>query len=439
MPRILVDTRLLDALVLGSRCEPRARVLDPEQLAARADRIRASGVLGRSGQLSRLFDYLVECSVLGKSPKEIDIAVEALGRGAEFDVTQDAVVRVYVHKLRRRLEEYYNGPGSGETQRIVMARGEYRLSLESQEAAVEAPAAPVAPPARAPVRKWLVVALAFSLILNLALLIFGHFRQSPADASLARVRANPVWAPLLADDLPIVVVVGDYYIFGETDDSMNVTRMIREFSINSHRELEEYTQDHPEVADRYMDLGLSYLPTSVAPALRELMPVLAPAGKRLRVVLASEMTPDLLTRADIVYVGYLSGLGMLRRVVFSGSQFAIGETYDEIIDRKSGHHYISQSSSLWRGEPSYRDYGYFATFAGANGNHVVVVAGTRDVALTNTAETAARPESLQVLATAANGRRDFEALYEVYGMEGTNVASKLLTTAPLNTAALWRN
>jgi len=87
-------------------------MLDSEQLAARADRIRASGLLGRSGQLSRLFDYLVECSVQGKSPKEIDIAVEALGRGAEFDVTQDAVVRVYVHKLRRRLAEFYGGPGS---------------------------------------------------------------------------------------------------------------------------------------------------------------------------------------------------------------------------------------------------------------------------------------------------------------------------------------
>ena len=418
-------------------------MLDPEQLAARADRIRASGLLGRSGQLSRLFDYLVECSVLGKSPKEIDIAVEALGRGAEFDVTQDAVVRVYVHKLRRRLEEFYNGPGSGETQRIVIARGEYRLSFESNQAAAEKPPAsevaiPVVRPAGA-VRKWLIAALVVSLALNLALFVFGHFRRSPAEASLVRVRADPVWAPLLADDLPIVVVVGDYYIFGETDDSMNVTRMIREFSINSHRELEEYTQDHPEVADRYMDLGLSYLPTSVAPALRELMPVLAPAGKRLRVVLASEMTPDLLTRADIVYVGYLSALGMLRHVVFSGSQFAIGDTYDELIDRKSGHHYVSQSSSLWRGDPSYRDYGYFSTFAGANGNHIVVVAGTRDVALTNTAEAATHPQSLQALATAANDHRDFEALYEVYGMEGTNVASKLLTTVPLNTAALWRN
>jgi hypothetical protein len=276
-------------------------------------------------------------------------------------------------------------------------------------------------------------------LINAVLLSVGHFQRSPVDAEVTHVRTNPIWSKVLSDDLPIVVVVGDYYIFGETDDSMNVTRMIREFAINSHRELEEYTQNHPDVADKYMDLGLTYLPTSVAPAMRELMPILDAAGKRVRVVLASEMTPDLLTRADIVYVGYLSGLGMLRRVVFAGSQFAIGDTYDELIDRKSGHHYVSQSSSLWRGDPSYRDYGYFSTFAGSNGNRVIVIAGTRDVALENTAEAVARSDSMERLTKQAGSRLDFEALYEVYGMEGTNVDSKLLTTVPLNTAAIWRN
>ena len=418
-------------------------MLDPEQLAAGADRIRASGLLGRSGQLSRLFDYLVECSVLGKAPKEIDIAVEALGRGAAFDVTQDAVVRVYVHKLRRRLDEFYTGPGSTDAQRIVIARGEYRLSLEPHDHVVAKDSTSVpapTPKARLSLnKKWLFGALAVSLVINIVLVSVGQFRQSPVDTDVARVRNNPIWSKILSDDLPIVIVVGDYYIFGETDDSMNVTRMIREFAINSRRELEEYGQNHPEAADKYMDLGLTYLPTSVAPALRQLMPVLDGAGKRVRVVLASEMTPDLLTRADIVYVGYLSGLGMLRRVVFAGSRFAIGDTYDELIDRKGGRHYVSQSSSLWRSDPSYRDYGYFATFAGSKGNRVVVIAGTRDVALENTAEAATRSESMGRLTGQAGNHLDFEALYEVYGMEGTNVDSKLLTTAPLNTAAIWRN
>src|ERR1700722_19498046 len=162
-------------------------MLDPEQLGACADRIRASGLLGRSGQLGRLFDYLVECSVLGKSPKEIDIAVEALGRGAEFDVTQDAVVRVYVHKLRRRLDEFYGGLGSEESQRIVIARGEYRLSLEPNVSAKAQPAALaqplLAPPPAGPtsLRKWLIGALVVSVIVNIVLFGFARFRQQPDD------------------------------------------------------------------------------------------------------------------------------------------------------------------------------------------------------------------------------------------------------------------
>ena len=36
------------------------------------------------------------------------------------DVRQDAVVRVYVHKLRRKLDDYYAGPGAQETLRLSL-------------------------------------------------------------------------------------------------------------------------------------------------------------------------------------------------------------------------------------------------------------------------------------------------------------------------------
>ncbi len=84
---------------------------DPEALRAHAERIKTSGVLGRSPLMQRLFDFLLECSIAGKAPKEIEVAVDAFGKGAEFDVSQDAMVRVYIHKLRRKLEEFYAGPG----------------------------------------------------------------------------------------------------------------------------------------------------------------------------------------------------------------------------------------------------------------------------------------------------------------------------------------
>src|SRR3954463_15587946 len=100
---------------------------DPEALRAHVDRIKASGVLGRSPLMQRLFEFLLECSLVGKAPKEIEVAVDAFGKGAEFDVSQDAMVRVYIHKLRRKLEEFYAGAGALRPVRLSIPKGEYRF------------------------------------------------------------------------------------------------------------------------------------------------------------------------------------------------------------------------------------------------------------------------------------------------------------------------
>src|SRR5688572_14223951 len=125
---------------------------DVEALRSHAERIRTSGVLGRSPLMQRLFDFLLECSAQNRAPKEIEVAVDAFGKGAEFDVSQDAMVRVYIHKLRRKLEEFYAGPGAGEPVRLSVPKGEYRFVIESAAApesageSTEEPAA--APPPR---------------------------------------------------------------------------------------------------------------------------------------------------------------------------------------------------------------------------------------------------------------------------------------------------
>src|SRR5690349_496418 len=141
---------------------------DPEQLRAHAERIRASGVLGRSSLMQRLFDFLLTCSLANRAPKEIEVAIDAFGKGAEFDVSQDAMVRVYVHKLRRKLEEFYAGPGANEPTHLSIPKGEYRFVVEPAQVAAPEPREmpPSAPIARAPHRRWLIAALAVSLLIN---------------------------------------------------------------------------------------------------------------------------------------------------------------------------------------------------------------------------------------------------------------------------------
>ena len=403
--------------------------MDPiNTLEQETRRVQASGVLGEA-KMRRLFDYLAARSLAGESPKEITLAIEVFGKGPEFEVSQDALVRVYVHKLRRALEEFYAArDGEGVTP-LHIPRGEYRLTLKTA----------TTKPSPKQGRRWFSRSAGLTALAALGggalalIIVFGVQRWRTPPTELDRARANPLWSTLINDDRPLMVVVGDYYLIGETDQSMEVKRLIREYSVNSKNDLDNYVQQHPEVADRYMDVGLRYLPTSTAFALRNVMPVLSTGRRHVSLSVMSDVTPAALKSADIVYIGYLSGLGILERLVFSGSRFTIGASYDELVDTRTKHLYISQTASQNIGAPqstgkesAYRDYGFFSSLRGPGGNLIVVISGTRDEGVRQTAETFTNPEKLEELGTQADAALPFEALLEVSALDGVNLSGKVL-------------
>jgi hypothetical protein len=157
----------------------------------------------------------------------------------------------------------------------------------------------------------------------------------------------------------------------------------------------------------------------------------------VRVVTASDLTPEMLKRSDVLYVGYLSGLRLLRDPVFAGSRFRVGETYDELIDTKTGRHFESQEGGPAEGQASQRDLGYFAAFRGPNGNRIVILAGARDMGLMQTAEAVTNRETLKGLLKAAGGAEAYEGLFEAEGMRRANLGGRLVVGAPLDATRIW--
>jgi hypothetical protein len=409
-------------------------------LTEQVQKIRASGLLGQ-GRLLRLFDFLHEGTLAGRAPKELELAHCVFERDAGFDVAQDALVRVYVHKLRRKLDDYYGRQGRENPVRLVIPRGEYRLALETVpgKAPGETPISSPSTPASWRRHRWLLGGLAVSLLVNTVLLGLAIPQRWHHSDPLEPLRASPIWSPLLTDDRPIVILLGDYYIFGATDGTMEVQRLIREFSINSREELSEYLQTNPRKIGDYQDISLSYLPTSTAQVLRDVIPILASSGKPLKIALVSELAPEQLKNADIVYVGLVSGLGMLRDVVFAGSRLAVGDSYDELIDAKSGTHYYSGEEMRFLGKEKYHDFGYLASFPGPEGNHFLIISGMRDTGLACTGETLTSTASIQQLhARTPPEAPGVEALYEVYGLGGASVGARLVLAGPLEVGRLWR-
>lgn len=114
-------------------------VNSPSQERAAFDHVLESGLFEKAPRLRRFFCYVCELYFEGHADqiKEYSIATEALGRGADFDPKKDSIVRVEAHRLRRRLEEYYKGPGSDEELRIVIPNGQYRPHFVVREAQPE--------------------------------------------------------------------------------------------------------------------------------------------------------------------------------------------------------------------------------------------------------------------------------------------------------------
>jgi hypothetical protein len=408
---------------------------DREQLAAAAEQFRASGLLGKPGSLSRLFDFLLARTLAGDAPKEIEIALEVFGKSPAFDVSQDAVVRVYVHKLRRRLDEFHAKSGNSAIGRLAIPKGEYRIVFERPTLEADATLASV-PPSAARSHRWTfpVLGLLAGLLIGGAIAFLAvKFNE---DSGLRNLRASSVWAPLLEDDIPITIVVGDYYLLGETDQSGNVRRLVREFFINSHSDFLDHAELDPQLMQRYRNLNLTYLPTSSAFALQDIAPILG-RTKRVRVTLMSSLDMSLLKTTHVVYIGFISGFGMLGDSVFAASRVSPGGSFDELVDSKTNVTYLSTAMPAQGGDSSYRDYAYFSTFEGPAGHRVVVIAGTRDTGVRQMGEILSQPESLAELTAKAAKGDSFESLYEVFGVAQASMKAKLLFVSPMRNVNVW--
>jgi hypothetical protein len=374
-------------------------------------RVRESGLVGHSGRLRDLFDFLAARGANGDPATQADIA-ETVFRQHQAEA-DDATARVYVHRLRKRLEQFY-GDRNDNSGRLAIPAGVYALRLERGEGTASAPPRPRS-------RAWLIAPAAAVAVLA-AFLLGRSFAGGAGEPEV-----NAIWQPFVESERPIMVVVGDYYIFGEIDPTHpEKGRLIRDFEINSPTDLARAQESEPARYGNSEDMGLDYLPVSSANALRALAPVFAQAKKPVSVIAASQLSSDVFRTYNVIYVGLFSGMGLLQDVNFTDSHYAIGETFDELVDMESGRRYSSGEALSLATPRYYQDYGYIARFRQPGGALVAVLAGERDTGLRGVAPLAVSGKLPEALARQAGDGQPFEAVYQITGQHGADLGEKLV-------------
>lgn len=181
-------------------------------------RIMESSVLQEGSLPARMLTHVVERMLAGdgKSIKAYTIAVEAFGRGADFDPDRDSSVRVTASRLRTCLDLYYAGPGAADPLRIRMVPGSYRPSFET--ASNGEAGCPQAPPRKArarllsrleavPTFTWLAV-LSVVLLVDIAMTVSLMALQLRGEAASPEGR-SAVEAPARTE-APASATVYDY-------------------------------------------------------------------------------------------------------------------------------------------------------------------------------------------------------------------------------------
>ena len=396
------------------------RTNDVEILRRCVDRIIESGALGRGHLNAKLLSYLAERAARAEIPKEFDISVDVFNKSTTSVDIADAQTRVHVYKLRARLEAYYAGAGKTELFRLEIPKGTYQLVATANDGA--AAAGSLARRSVAWTRYAVLGLLAASLLLNVAWL-GGLRRQSEFP-----VAHGAVWAALGDSGRPVLVVLGDHFFFGETGSHVRM----RDVTINSDAELRSSSSYGAKPGLVFETL--SYLPRSSAFALQALLPSASDAPEGVTLKLVSELTPEDMRTHDIVYVGFVRAMGILRDYYFTRSNFAPdAPLFMSLTDSISGE-VFTRSGPV----PQYnRDYGLFARVTGPDGNRIVVLAGIGDVGVSAVvrAMSSDRGDEQSAALRGAAGieaGHDFELLIEAKGHSRTDLDFTVTRAMPLH-------
>jgi hypothetical protein len=171
--------------------------------AERQELERAIELLGRSTRPGRMLEYLGAQHFQQQEEQltEFNIATQVFGRSEKsFDSTEDAVVRVEAHRLRKKLRDIYEKDRRTEGMQISLPAGTYvpKFSVVSTPAPGDEQIAPESPGSRRmPMWAWSLLIVAVIGVAIVGVLMNGRSRgvQTAATQPQAAQARAPATAP----------------------------------------------------------------------------------------------------------------------------------------------------------------------------------------------------------------------------------------------------
>ena len=253
-----------------------------------------------------LLKYLVDESRRGITPKEVTIAHEVFKKGKDFNAAEDTTVRVHMHNLRKKLDEYYQNEGQNDDIKLIIPKGHYRVKI------VKKTRMPIESGAKK-VNK-ITILLLFLLCFLISYIFVDKIFIHPNNKYFEPINSNdPIWGQFFDNGYATSIVIGDFLVFHEYHQQLERSRRIQDYEINTEVELEDYIQKHPENNAENWFLG--ELPHNSLINIIDLKTVFLSFKKNLNINYTTEIDINFIKNRNFVYIGEFKNLRALSDLI----------------------------------------------------------------------------------------------------------------------------
>ena len=248
----------------------------------------------------KLLDYLVKKTMDKEYIKEAHVAIDVFKKDGDFDPSLDSTVRVYIGKLRNKLEKFYLSDDSQNSSIVIsIPKGHYEVNFEFKKRNT-----------RLKRLKFISSTFIFLTIILLTAFVTHLIEERNNLFGNAKVVTNnPIWKEYSKSEVPTLIVVGDFFFMSKIIDDKRY--IVRDAQINSQEEFEQNGVD----TLGFSSFDHTYSPSDMAACITSFIPHLINTPKGLKIKQASLLTWDDINSNNIIFVGEFKTLYILNRLL----------------------------------------------------------------------------------------------------------------------------
>lgn len=374
-------------------------------------KITNSDEFAKSQKYQNLLQYLVNSTIQGDIPKEITIAHDVFDKSVKEYQKNGSEVRVYVYNLRKKLDSYYQHEGKNDELKFEIPKGHYQVTFTERK--VKKPS----------LSRNTIIGLNIAIVLIIVIINFFIFKNLRNNFPKSELTNNPLWSNMFSDDNPIMVVLGDYYLYkGENLFGIDRHLYIRDFNINSNSDYEEEL-NNAEIKNGTIKKTNHTLLGKYAPwSIREITELLYSNNKDFEMKLSSNFQWTDINKYNIIFIGTFKSFGILNDLI-ADLNFSYQVHPNKLLyyddEKDSTYTYTSKSSTL--NDASENDYSAIVKLQTSEETSITIFGSTRDIGCIAMVKYLTEDESLSKFENKYDlespKNQYFEAIFKIQGFE----------------------